>query len=218
MYYKSYNSKINNEFKNSLLEQDFNKFKELLNNYSLNPSFDENFPLRYCYQNNLIPFLELLLNHKKIDYMTESKGIFLAIEYGYIDIIILLKKYKMKMSSFKNKFIYEALINNQFDIVEFLMKDFRVDPTEYKSNIITVLAREKVYNTDILNLLTKDIRVNQNHRDLIDAIRIFKNAKQIECALILFKDKNIQEKLREENLYIFESLYKTFMGNKLKDF
>ena len=218
MFGHTYSTK-EKEFRKSIINRDFPLFKKMLKSNFLNPTFDSNMPLDYCCGNNLIQYVVELLKDKRIDPSGfNSNCLISAIESGNIDIVKLLNENKkIKLNVLKNKGIYTALINNHLEISIFLLKDYKVDPTEHYTNILTRMSNS-ISSYKLIDLLIKDIRVNSNQNDILSSLIRFSRGDQIHISLLLFKDKYIQELLKIENISLFKKLHKIEMSNKLNAF
>lgn len=138
--------------------------KELLN-LNVDPSVDDNAPIRSAVWNGYFEIVELLLKDCRVDpaarnnYCVET-----AAGKGFLRILqLLLKDERVDPAANNNSAIRIAARYGQLDEVELLLKDSRVDPTALDNATIRLAAQEG--QLAIINLLLKDKRVDPTTND-----------------------------------------------------
>lgn len=139
----------------------FKDVKLAIYNKAIDPSFANNYPVRYASENNLLSILTILLNDKRVDpsvYSNES--LITASSYGHIDIVILLlQDPRVNPTDQNNKAVINAFLNKESDIVNILFTQSLVRKPLKNDNIEMfkkIMLNLKSINIETYNEIIKE--------------------------------------------------------------
>jgi len=174
-------------------------FAEILKRPGVDPSYDNNYAMKYAAEHasrpNGVRFFEiikllLLLKDKRVDPSKENNlALRKASEYGQTDIIeLLLQDPRVDPSVEEQSAIRLASEKGHTEIVKLLLKDKRVDPSVKEQSAIR-LASKNGY-TDIMKLLLQDPRVDPSVIKQ-NALKLASQNGHIEIVELLLQDPRV---------------------------
>jgi ankyrin repeat protein len=137
---------------------------ELLENRDLDPSFDNNFAIRFASQNGHTAIVEALLRHPKVDPAACSNhSIQRAAHGGHLTVVQLLSQHPRINRFALNDALQQAASCGNKKIVEYLLQLPQVDPTWESNHALRWAARDGLH--EIVALLLQDGRSDPTSDD-----------------------------------------------------
>lgn len=121
----------------------------------VNPSVNDNEPIRTAAKYGIFETVRLLLQHPAVDpSVNDNEPIRIAAKYGHTKVVDCLLKHKaVDPAALKNDALRMAIDEGHYDTVRCLLEDPRVDPAEKSGQFLFSALRLK--HTNIVNLLQK---------------------------------------------------------------
>jgi ankyrin repeat protein len=137
---------------------------ELLESGQLDPSFDNNFAIRFASQNGHTDIVKALLKHPKVDPAACSNhSIQRAAHGGHLDIVRLLSHHPRINRFALNDALQQAASCGNKEIVEYLLQLPEVDPTWESNHALRWAARDGLH--EIVSILLQDRRSDPTSDD-----------------------------------------------------
>jgi ankyrin repeat protein len=120
----------------------------------INPSIDNNWPIRYASKYGYLGIVKLLLKDKRVDPSdVKDYAISHASENGHVEIVkLLLKDSKVNPSNLNNYSIKFACLNEHLNIVNLLLQDDRTILNNHKCVSVCKFIKN---NTIVIELIAK---------------------------------------------------------------
>ncbi len=125
----------------------------------VDPSCRNNYAIRYASKHGHADVVERLLQDVRVNpWDSDNFSLLAALNHGHLSVIKILLR--SATSEEMNYAIKMAVMNGNVDVVTFLMKDMRVDPSTMNNEALRVAAKEKHLGT--VEVLLYDHRVEPN--------------------------------------------------------
>jgi hypothetical protein len=164
--------------------------KLLLTDERIDPSADDQYPIRFACKNGHTEIVKLLLADQRVDPSSQDQiALCVACDNGYLEIVKLLLADQRVDPSADNQFsIREACRNGHLEIVKLLLADQRVDPSADNQHAVQLAGKNG--HTEIVKLLLADQRVDPSVDEQY-AIRAACNKSRVEVVKLLLADKRV---------------------------
>jgi ankyrin repeat protein len=155
-----------------------------------NPSYDDNYAIRYAAEYGRVEMVKLLLADDRVDpSVNDNFAIQLAAENGHIEVVkLLLADDRVDPSARGNYAIRFAAETGHIEMVKLLLTDDRVDPSDNNNYAIQLAAYYG--HTEVVKQLLADKRVDPSAEDNY-AIRHAALKGHTEVVKLLLTDKKV---------------------------
>jgi hypothetical protein len=131
-------------------------------------------------------------------------------------LIKILKNKNLHISSEDDNYaLFQSAENGNLNIVEILLKDYRLDPAHAFNRTIKFAAQKGHY--DVVELLLKDKRVNPADYSN-EAIKQCYNKEHMDIVYLLWNDQRIKDTLQNDNQPLYKLLIQQDIKTKIKSF
>ena len=139
----------------------FEEFRLLFNDKKIDPSWDENYAIRYACKCGHVEIVKSLLNDSRVDPSANyNYCLFISVQIGNLDIVkLLLSHPTINPTDCMDSVFCCAVQLGHFEIANVLLIDGRIDPSEFNNLPIKNAYKNKVNDKDILTLLWQNNKI-----------------------------------------------------------
>jgi hypothetical protein len=197
---------------------DLTRFKHTILKYSLNIDFDLSCLFLHVVKRNSFKIAVYLMDNKLVNIATrENKAIRIAAEEGYLNLMIKLDEQpETNILCVEQYALIWASTNGKEEIVDYLLLNPRTNPKAKNSEAI-YKSLELNHISIFYKLINNTSKFNFHDRNnkLIKMAYLLKNNDLIR---FIFNQKEVKEKLQNNDPYIYNAILNKLITKKIFNF